>query len=116
MTRPPLLRDVFGLLLRRARLRQGRTLAEVAREARVSTQYLSEVERGRKEASSEVLAAICGALDVELPDLLRAAGHEMSPTAVVVRLADARIGRPAPAGGARSATGPAGEVRLGIAA
>ena len=108
----PLLRDVFGILLRRARLRQGRTLAEVAHRARVSTQYLSEVERGRKEASSEVLAAICGALDVDLPALLMAAGRELSTAghvAPVLRLADARGARPRDAG-------PAGEVRLRIAA
>ncbi|MEV4619497.1 helix-turn-helix transcriptional regulator [Asanoa sp. NPDC049573] len=104
-----LLRDVFGLLLRRARLRQGRTLAEVAQRARVSTQYLSEVERGRKEASSEVLAAICGALDVELPALLIAAGRELSPAGQVIRLADARRGRPPTTSGS-------GEVRLLIAA
>ncbi|TWS22449.1 helix-turn-helix transcriptional regulator [Tsukamurella sputi] len=60
--RPPLLREVFGRVLRQERTRQGRTLAEVAREAGVSTQYLSEVERGRKEASSEVLASVCDAL------------------------------------------------------
>ena len=49
---------------------QRRTLADVAREARVSTQYLSELERGRKEASSEVLAALCRALRLDLTDLL----------------------------------------------
>ena len=58
----PLLRHVIGGILRRARLAQGRTLVDVAASARVSTAYLSEVERGRKEASSEVLAAVCGAL------------------------------------------------------
>lgn len=60
--RPPLLREVFGRVLRQERTRQGRTLAEVAGEAGVSTQYLSEVERGRKEASSEVLSSVCDAL------------------------------------------------------
>jgi transcriptional regulator with XRE-family HTH domain len=49
---------------------QRRTLADVARAAKVSMPYLSEVERGRKEASSEVLAAICWALRIDLPDLL----------------------------------------------
>jgi transcriptional regulator with XRE-family HTH domain len=57
-------------VLRRNRLGQRRTLADVARDARVSVPYLSEVERGRKEASSEVLAAVCGALRIELSDLL----------------------------------------------
>jgi XRE family transcriptional regulator, stress-response regulator len=54
-------------VLRRARLEQGRTLADVAHAAKVSMQYLSEIERGRKEASSEVLAAICDALETDLP-------------------------------------------------
>lgn len=68
--REPLLRHLVGAILRRARLRQGRTLQEVAAAARMSTAYLSEVERGRKEASSEVLAAVCGALDIRLVDLV----------------------------------------------
>ena len=58
-----LLREVIGDVLRRARTEQGRTLREVSDTARVSLGYLSEVERGRKEASSELLSAICGALD-----------------------------------------------------
>ncbi|HJY24163.1 MAG TPA: helix-turn-helix transcriptional regulator, partial [Actinomycetes bacterium] len=65
-----LLRHLIGAALRRARQRQGRTLREVADAARVSMPYLSEVERGRKEASSEVLAAICRALGLRLSDLL----------------------------------------------
>jgi transcriptional regulator with XRE-family HTH domain len=73
----PLLRTTLGGVLRRIRLRQGRTLAEVARRARVSLPYLSELERGRKEASSEVLAAICEALQVELPDVLAEVRREM---------------------------------------
>jgi XRE family transcriptional regulator, stress-response regulator len=72
----PLLRTTLGKLLRRARLDQGRTLADVARAARVSMPYLSELERGRKEASSEILAAVCDALGVDLADLLAAAGRE----------------------------------------
>jgi transcriptional regulator with XRE-family HTH domain len=66
----PLLRTTLGEVLRRTRLEQSRTLADVARIARVSMPYLSELERGRKEASSEILAAICEALRIELPDLL----------------------------------------------
>ena len=65
-----LLRSVLGEALRRARLEQGRTLADVASAARISMPYLSEVERGRKEVSSEVLAALCDALGIELADLL----------------------------------------------
>ena len=70
----PLLRIMLGHVLRRTRREQGRTLADVARAARVSMPYLSEVERGRKEASSEVLAAICEALRIDLSDLLAQVG------------------------------------------
>jgi ribosome-binding protein aMBF1 (putative translation factor) len=66
----PLLRHLVGAILRRARQRQGRTLQEVAGAARMSTAYLSEIERGRKEPSSEVLAAVCRALDLRLVDLV----------------------------------------------
>ena len=72
-----LLREVIGDVLRRARIEQGRTLREVSDEARVSLGYLSEVERGRKEASSELLSAICGALDVPLSRVLTDAGETM---------------------------------------
>ncbi|MFI6520425.1 helix-turn-helix domain-containing protein [Spirillospora sp. NPDC050679] len=65
-----LLRSLLGAALRRARLSQGRTLADVARTARISMPYLSEIERGCKEASSEVLAAVCDALGVDLAELL----------------------------------------------
>jgi transcriptional regulator with XRE-family HTH domain len=73
-----LLREVIGDVLRRARTSQGRTLREVSDSARVSLGYLSEVERGRKEASSELLTAICGALDVPLSEVLTDAGHELA--------------------------------------
>lgn len=75
--RMSLLRRVIGGVLRRVRLRQGRTLREVAAAAGVSLPYLSEVERGRKEASSEVLAAICRALGIHLSDLLEEARDEL---------------------------------------
>ena len=65
-----LLRSAIGRVLRRIRQAQGRTLQDVARVAGVSMPYLSEVERGRKEVSSEILAAICAALGIALPDLL----------------------------------------------
>jgi transcriptional regulator with XRE-family HTH domain len=86
----PLLRTTLGEVLRRARLGQGRTLADVAQAAKVSMQYLSELERGRKEASSEVLAAICDALETDLPDVLAEVGRELAGAldqpATVVRL------------------------------
>ena len=66
-----LLRHLLGDALRRLRLRQGRTLREVSASARVSLGYLSEVERGQKEASSELLAAICAALGAPLSQVFR---------------------------------------------
>jgi transcriptional regulator with XRE-family HTH domain len=65
------LRQHLGDALRRRRTGQGRTLREVSSAARVSLGYLSEVERGQKEPSSELLGAICGALDLPLSVLLR---------------------------------------------
>ena len=88
-----LLREVIGDVLRRARNDQGRTLREVSDTARVSLGYLSEVERGRKEASSELLSAICGALDVPLSQVLADAGEEMAreELAAVTRVSAANI-------------------------
>ena len=74
-----LLREVIGDVLRRARTQQGRTLREVSDSARVSLGYLSE-ERGRKEASSELIGAICTALEVPLSQVLSDAGDEMAQT------------------------------------
>jgi transcriptional regulator with XRE-family HTH domain len=65
-----LLRTHIGSALRAARIEQGRTLRDVAKSARVSLGYLSEVERGHKEASSELLNAICTALDLSLSTIL----------------------------------------------
>ena len=73
-----LLREVIGEVLRRARIVQGRTLREVSDSARVSLGYLSEVERGRKEASSELLASICGALDIPLSRIMLDAGTALA--------------------------------------
>jgi transcriptional regulator with XRE-family HTH domain len=66
-----LLRRLLGDVLRERRQDQGRTLREVSAAARVSLGYLSEVERGQKEASSELLGSICEALDVPLSVVLR---------------------------------------------
>jgi transcriptional regulator with XRE-family HTH domain len=73
-----LLRRLIGDVLRRHRLRQARTLRDVSAAARVSLGYLSEVECGRKEASSELLAAICAALDVSLADVLREVSADLA--------------------------------------
>lgn len=66
-----LFRRLLGDVLRAARMRRGMTLREVSAEARVSLGYISEIERGQKEASSELLASLCGALDVPLSEVLR---------------------------------------------
>jgi transcriptional regulator with XRE-family HTH domain len=105
----PLLRTMLGDVLRRTRLEQGRTLADVARAARVSMPYLSEVERGRKEASSEVLAAICDALQLELADLLAVTGRDLTETgnrqARIVRLDSVRgLASPPPRPGSGEAS------------
>ncbi len=68
---PVLLRKELGDVLRAYRQRQGRTLREVSSDARVSLGYLSEVERGQKEASSELFASICQALNVPVSQVLR---------------------------------------------
>src|SRR6266567_8581604 len=73
-----LLRHLLGDVLRRLRLRQGRTLREVSAAARVSLGYLSEVERGQKEASSELLASICKALGVPLSHVLRDVSDQLA--------------------------------------
>jgi len=83
-----LLRSHIGSALRSARISQGRTLRDVAKSARVSLGYLSEVERGQKEASSELLNAICSALEISLGEVLlrvtaQVRTHE-APTLTVV--------------------------------
>ena len=85
------LRTLIGEALRTTRLRQQRTLREVSGAAQVSLGYLSEVERGQKEASSELLASICRALGVRLSDVLRDVSETLSvleaePTPVQTRV------------------------------
>ena len=79
-----LLREAIGSSLRRVRIDRRRTLREVSHQARVSLGYLSEIERGRKEASSELLAAICAALEFPLPELLAEVAETMRLEAVPV--------------------------------
>jgi transcriptional regulator with XRE-family HTH domain len=69
-----LFRRLLGDVLRAQRMRRGMTLREVSAEARVSLGYISEIERGQKEASSELLASLCSALDLPLSVVL----HEVS--------------------------------------
>lgn len=66
-----LFRRQLGDVLRSERMRRGMTLRELSSEARISLGYISEIERGQKEASSELLHALCEALDVSLSDVLR---------------------------------------------
>lgn len=80
-----LLREAIGGTIRRARTERRRTLRDVSREARVSLGYLSEIERGRKEPSSELLAAVCEALDLPLSELLDEVADALRP-----------VGRPVP--------------------
>jgi transcriptional regulator with XRE-family HTH domain len=74
-----LLREAIGERLRRTRTSQRRTLREVSRVARVSLGYLSEVERGRYEPSSDLLGSICVALDLPLDELLRRVADDLGP-------------------------------------
>ncbi|MBF6217756.1 helix-turn-helix transcriptional regulator [Nocardia abscessus] len=113
-----LLREAIGDSLRRARLAQNRTLREVSTSARVSLGYLSEVERGRKEASSELLAAICEALDVPLSRVLWDVSTIMAgadgPTAAAP--ADEAATAPAAAESEQTAAEPAAQAEPAAAA
>jgi transcriptional regulator with XRE-family HTH domain len=73
-----LFRRLLGEVLRRHRQAQARTLRDVAAAARISLGYLSEIERGRKEASSELLSALCAALGISLADVLREVSDEIA--------------------------------------
>lgn len=95
--KPVLVRELIGESLREERVSQGRTLREVSKAARVSLGYLSEVERGQKEASSELLASIASALDLPLSIVLNVVSEKMAmyervtplPTASVHAMAQA---------------------------
>lgn len=77
-TQRPLLRSALGAVLRSSRMNAGRTLRDVAGDARVSSGYLSELERGRKEVSSEVLRSVCDALELDISVVLMRAATLMS--------------------------------------
>lgn len=100
--REPLWRDLIGDVLRRERQAQERTLQDVADAARISMPYLSELERGRKEASSEILAATARALGLRLSDL--------------ISLAHGRLGEYERVAAARSSVGVASRDSLCLAA
>ncbi len=84
-----LFRRLLGDVLRSARMQRGMTLRELSAEARVSLGYISEIERGQKEASSELLASLCQAMDLPLSDVLRevadaVAVEELAATPITV--------------------------------
>ena len=99
----PLWREVLGGRLRALRTDRDETLAQTAERAGISPQYLSEIERGRKEPSSEMIAALAGALDTTLADLTLAVTEDLrrlsrvrvGAGAAVSRATAVDIGRPA---------------------
>lgn len=102
----PLWRQLAGAVIRERRLAAGLRLRDVADRAGISVQYLSEVERGRKEPSSEMLESICGALDLDLLDLVRAVGGRLV-------LIGGGSARPVGAAGSPAADGAASpEIRI----
>jgi transcriptional regulator with XRE-family HTH domain len=91
-----LLRTLLGDALRRRRHEQDRTLRDVSSTARVSLAYLSEVERGRKEPSSELLAAICRSLDVPLSEVIQEVGDQLAARERAVGLPEKAAVAPVP--------------------
>jgi len=104
----PLWREVLGQRLRAAREEQGDRLVDIAARAGISTQYLSEIERGRKEPSSEMIAAVTGALGIDLADLLIGIAGAVRRGRVVGVMRTGRHGRADRAIGGR----PAGPVLM----
>ncbi|MBS2535135.1 helix-turn-helix transcriptional regulator [Catenulispora sp. NF23] len=94
-----LVRRLLGDVLRGRRQRSGRTLRQLAATARVSPGYLSEVERGQKEPSSELLAAICDALEVKLSDVLLELSTELAAAELAAEIEAAELGSLMPADG-----------------
>jgi transcriptional regulator with XRE-family HTH domain len=106
-----LFRRLLGEVLRSQRMRQGRTLRQVSADARVSLGYISEIERGHKEASSELLASICSALDVPLSEILSEVSDAVAleEAALAMQLEDVALettSLPAPGLGQDTAEGP----------
>lgn len=78
-----LMRHAIGSVLRKLRTERGATLRELSESSRISIPYLSEIERGRKEASSEILAALCRVLDVTEGELLSQVVAEFAEAEVI---------------------------------
>ncbi|MFG1791287.1 helix-turn-helix domain-containing protein [Nocardia sp. NPDC049149] len=98
---PPLLRSVYGEVLRDERRDQDRTLADVATQVGMSKQYLSEIERGRKEPSSEMLHSICGALGLPVESLLFRGARRLGALRQLRRRPVAPVAPVAPVSGSR---------------
>ncbi|GAB2858514.1 helix-turn-helix domain-containing protein [Nocardioides pacificus] len=96
-----LFRRLLGDVLRTQRMQRGMTLREVSAEARVSLGYISEIERGHKEASSELLASLCSALDLPLSEVLRDVSDAIALEEAAIALETARLEIPAVPVGAR---------------
>src|ERR1700729_3761038 len=113
----PLWREVLGSRLRALRTDRDETLAQTAERAGISPQYLSEIERGRKEASSEMVAALAGALGITVADLMAGTADALRGTVPPVSTSPPPPTRPPPAGRAdRSARHGSGPVALAMAA
>ena len=116
----PLWREVLGSRLRALRAERDETLAQTAERAGISPQYLSEVERGRKEASSEMIAALAGALGLTVAELMADTAEDLRRAVAVAVAASAVRSRtgsgPAAARMARSGQRPSGPVALAAAA
>ena len=92
-------RRLLGDVLRSARMQRGMTLRELSAEARVSLGYISEIERGQKEASSELLASLCQAMDLPLSEVLRDVADAVAIEEIAIGIvASAQISSARPAG------------------
>jgi len=111
----PLWREVLGSHLRGLRADREETLAQTAERAGISPQYLSEIERGRKEASSEMIAALAGALGRTVADLMAGAAEDLRRATAPV-IAVTAVGGGFPAGAGRAAQRPTGPVAMAMAA
>ena len=93
-----LFRRLLGEVLRGARMQRGMTLRELSADARVSLGYISEIERGQKEASSELLASLCQAMDLPLSDVLREVADAVALEEVAIGMVSTSMTSARPAG------------------
>ena len=105
-----LLRHAIGSVLRRLRTERGATLREVSERSRISVPYLSEIERGRKEASSEILAALCRVLDLGEGQLMALVAAEFADSQVL-----SLVGSESPQAAAAAAPAPGHGLAAGAA-